>query len=247
VRGTIRFAEFGMGFAMGRGVRMGQLRVLRGAGVDASRTAEPGPQGWTAGVEGTPLSTEPMLDRPHPDPTVRDRFARPGAFAIGAILWNPPDADANDAAADAALGWARPSVSLTVERHLGWWNDDPVDDPTDVVRQVSFLAASPGYDQGAFREHYRHHVEIARRHMPSLWRYVQNDVVAAEGPDAEAADGIVAVSELWFRTSDDFLNRYFASAADAEEFRSHEGFLDLSRAFSFIAERCLPADRATRG
>jgi hypothetical protein len=174
------------------------------------------------------------LDLPHRDRAVRDRFARQGAFAVDALLWQRGTTASAAAHPQALLA----ALTFTLRPHLGWWNEDSaIDDQADIVRQVSFLVASDGYDRADFEKHYRHHVDVARRHMPSLWRYVQNDVVAVAGPQAQAAEGIVAVSELWFRRSDDFLHRYFASAQDAEEFRSHEGFLDLSRAFSFIAER----------
>ena len=69
--------------------------------------------------------------------------------------------------------------------------------------------------------------------MPALWQYVQNDVVGAEG-NAAAAEGVMAVSELWFRTTDDFLNRYFPSEADRRAFSAQEGFLDLTQATSFV-------------
>ena len=116
----------------------------------------------------------------------------------------------------------------------------------DVVKPVSFLHASEGYAEQAFRDHYRAHVEIARRHMPALWQYVQNDVVATRG-DAKEAIGVMAVSELWFRTTDDFLNRYFPSEADQKEFSSHEGFLDLTQATSFVCTSHCPADPEAHG
>ena len=92
----------------------------------------------------------------------------------------------------------------------------------------------PAHALDEFRSHYRDHVEVARRHMPALWQYRQHDVIDVHGAQRDVGAGIVAVSELWFRSVDDFLHRYFASPQDEAEFRSHEGFLDLAKAFSFV-------------
>jgi hypothetical protein len=180
-----------------------------------------------------------IVDVPHADAAARARFARPGRFPIDALWWHDarPTADPGDA------------LVFSLAEHVGWLAPDPDDaDPIDVVKQVSFLRASNTVTLDEFRTHYRHHVEVARRHMPALWQYVQYDVVAIEGSAdrVEAATGTVAISVLWFRSTDDFCNRYFASAADAKEFRSHEGFLDLSGAFTFVGTShpsAGPADR----
>ena len=114
------------------------------------------------------------------------------------------------------------------------------------MKQVSFLHKSDSVDLDGFRAHYRHHVELARKHMPTLWQYVQYDVTGIDGPGAEPAAGIVAVSTLWFRTTDDFLNRYFASPEDQAAFQAEEGFLDLTRAFSFVVTSHPSAGPAAR-
>jgi hypothetical protein len=169
-----------------------------------------------------------VLDLPHPDAGARARFARPGLFPVDALWWTD-----GDTAPPASLLTA---LELTVETHVGWVADaaDVDVDVADAVKQVSFLHASAGTPLDEFRAHYRDHVEVARRHMPALWQYRQHDVVGVRGPNAEVGAGVVAVSELWFRSTDDFLHRYFASAEDEAEFRSHEGFLDLPKAFSFV-------------
>jgi hypothetical protein len=171
---------------------------------------------------------EAHLDLPHEHEKARARFARPGLFAVDGLAWDTVETPEPHVFA------AGPR--LVVEEHLGWTPDDTAGaDPDDVVKQVSFLHATAGVPVDEFRRHYRAHVAVARRHMPALWQYVQNDVVEILDADrTPGAVGIVAISELWFRTTDDFLNRYFASAADEAEFRSHEGFLDLRKAFSFI-------------
>jgi hypothetical protein len=170
-----------------------------------------------------------VLDVPHGNEEARRRFARAGQFPIDALWWT--------GGADAAPV-PEPFTSdlaFAVETHIGW--DAPgsdAADPDDAVKQISFLHASEGTSLDEFRSHYRDHVGVARAHMPALWQYRQHDVIDVIGPERAIGAGIVAISELWFRSTDDFLHRYFASPADEAEFRSHEGFLDLSKAFSFV-------------
>jgi hypothetical protein len=173
-----------------------------------------------------------ILDLPHPHDGARARFSRPGLFPVDALGWT--DASVAAAPPDVFRGALRTDLELTVETHVGWEGEDDVVDVDDAVKQVSFLHASAGTSLDEFREHYRDHVGVARRHMPALWRYRQHDVVSVQGPNAEIGAGVVAISELWFRSTDDFRHRYFASPEDEAEFRSHEGFLDLPRAFSFV-------------
>ena len=169
-----------------------------------------------------------IIDVPHANAAARAKFARPGPFPVAALQWRP--------------GEEPPStgpLTFTVAEHVGWLATDAEGaDPGDVVKQVSFLHASADVTIDEFRSHYRDHVEVARRHMPTLWQYVQYDVIGVDGAERDAvraASGIVAVSVLWFRSTSDFLERYFASPQDEAEFRSHEGFLDLSKAFTFVA------------
>lgn len=169
------------------------------------------------------------LDVPHANDEARRRFARAGQFPIDALWWT------DGVAAPPVPEPFTSGLEFIVEVHLGW--DAPgtqAVDADDVVKQVSFLHASAGTPLDEFRAHYRDHVQVARTHMPALWQYRQNDVVEVRGAQRAIGAGVVAISELWFRSTDDFLHRYFASPADEAEFRSHEGFLDLPKAFSFV-------------
>ena len=176
-----------------------------------------------------------IVDVPHANAAARAKFARPGPFPVAALRWRSEDGKPTEGA-----------LSFTVAEHVGWLAPDPPNsdagaeddgavDAADVVKQVSFLHKSADVTIDEFRSHYRHHVEVAGRHMPTLWQYVQYDVLDIDGDEAAAASGIVAVSVLWFRSTGDFLERYFASPQDEAEFRSQEGFLDLSKAFTFVA------------
>lgn len=175
------------------------------------------------------------VDVSHEDPAVRGRFGRGGPVPFDAAVLG-----SGVAWVIARLGSPAAVATFAVEEHVGWLADpgrrQPGVDPAEVVKQVSFLYPGAGFGASEFRGHYRRHVDVARRHMPSLWQYVQNDVVSVTGPAAGACAGIVAISELWFAGADDFLHRYFPSAEDEAAFRSHEGFLDLSRAFSLVAQ-----------
>lgn len=185
----------------------------------------------TAPTIVTEHDSRPVLDLPHRNEEARVLFGRQSPIAIDALAWLPKGSALPEPWSEIFAERFR----LSVAAHVGW-RPPPAEssaDPSDSVKQVSFLHASAGTDEKAFRAHYRHHVELARRHMPALWQYVQNDVEGASD-DAIPAAGVVAVSELWFRTTDDFLNRYFPSEADRREFSSQEGFLDLSQATSFI-------------
>ena len=163
-----------------------------------------------------------IVDVPHPHQEARRRFGRRTQFPAGALVWT-----------SAPVPGA--ALSFALDEHVGWLAPEAdTPDPADVVKQVSFLHKSDDYDLDRFRAHYRHHVEVARRHMHTLWQYVQYDVRSIEGADAERAAGIVAVSVLWFRATDDFLHRYFASPEDQAEFQAQEGFLALPKAFSFV-------------
>jgi hypothetical protein len=186
----------------------------------------------------TSIDPAPVLDLPHSNAEARTLFGRHAPITIDGLVWVEPGAPLPSR-------WRANYVErfrLALESHPGWRPASSTEaEPLDVVKQVSFLHASDGTDEPTFRAHYRHHVEVARRHMPALWQYVQNDVVGASG-NAASAQGVVAVSELWFRTTDDFLHRYFPSEEDRRAFSAQEGFLDLSQATSFVCTSHLLAD-----
>ena len=167
----------------------------------------------------------PVLDLPHPDPAALDRFPRRRRIPVDGLLWLP---EGEPVPATVATAFAE-DWRVTVETHAGW-RPDPTTapGPDAVVKQVSFLAAADGYGTERFRAHYRDHVALARRLMPTVLQYAQNDVVASTAR-TPAAQEVVAVSELWFRLPD-FLAPHFRSDEEGDEFRSHEGFLDLPKA-----------------
>lgn len=176
-----------------------------------------------------------VIDTGHPDDAVRAKFRRPGPFPMVALRWTGTGTGTGGAGTPEPAPSRGPWFDLV--EHVGWLappGEVASTDAADVVKQVSFLHASDGVTASEFRAHYRDHVALARRLMPSLWQYLQYDVQVIGGDRAALASGVVAVSVLWFKTTADFLHRYFLTPDDAEEFRSHEGFLDLTRAVTFV-------------
>lgn len=165
----------------------------------------------------------------------RARFSRvvwPDLGPVHAVLtrWFADDGD--DALAVAPpLPGVTTVWSFAVTEHIGIERprDWPDGVPTPGLKHVSFLAATVATDE--FRAAYRHHVELVLEHLPTMWRYVQNDVDHAHG---SGAGGVAAVSELSYRSDDDYERRWAKGAAGEEEFRSHEGFLDLPRTVTLL-------------
>jgi hypothetical protein len=100
------------------------------------------------------------------------------------------------------------------------------------VKQLSFLHPPDGLTHVEFRTRYRAHVGEARRHMPGLWKYVQ-DVVEPLPDDHRQLHGI---SELWFASEDDFRDRYWAHAdSHVEEHAEVSQFLSR-RTWSLLVQ-----------
>ena len=74
------------------------------------------------------------------------------------------------------------------------------------VKQISFVGKRPDITDRQFVARYRAHVEIARVHHSGVWKYAQN-IVSRRGDDGTSAVG--AISEFWFRSVDDLINRYY--------------------------------------
>jgi hypothetical protein len=136
--------------------------------------------------------------------------------------------------------------AITLAHHVGWdyersWPDGA---PTPGIKQVSFLHKGRGVSDDDFRQRYRAHVGEARRHMPGLWKYVQNLVDPLPSDRAE----LFGVSELWFASVDDFRDRYWATPeSQIEEHAEVSTFLS-SRTWSMIVHEviqpCGPASAA---
>jgi uncharacterized protein (TIGR02118 family) len=107
------------------------------------------------------------------------------------------------------------------------------------LTRVSFVRRGRGLSRGEFAEHWTQvHAPLARKHHPTLRRYVQNVVVESVTPGAPAVDGI---AELGFRNLKDVHDRMYDSPAGAEIIRRDiQRFLDVPAGWRMLARR-IPA------
>jgi uncharacterized protein (TIGR02118 family) len=86
------------------------------------------------------------------------------------------------------------------------WDDAP---GVAGIKRVIFIHRLPTIDRDAFAAHWSDdHAPLARKHHPTLRRYVQNVVVSRLTDDAPDIDGI---AELSFASVDDMRHRMFDS------------------------------------
>jgi hypothetical protein len=141
---------------------------------------------------------------------------------------------------DSAAGWR-------VEETIAWDYDGgratgtppdgrywPTGEPTPGVKFLSLVAKPQDLPLDEFKERYANHAEVAREHHGGCWRYVQNIVV---GPvTLPPGKAIHAVSELWFHSVDDYVERLYtrkpeSPAAVAEDTK---GFIDFRNTTSML-------------
>ncbi len=123
---------------------------------------------------------------------------------------------------------------LTLDERPGWDRSEVGGDPLDAeaVKMVSFVVRRREVERQKFEEDYAEHVAVARVHHPGVWRYVQNLVTGGRG---EGADGVEAISELWYRSSADFLGRFYANADSPGVVKAdNEEYIDFARTRSLI-------------
>jgi len=151
-------------------------------------------------------------------PVPGDAGADPAVTSVW-VLWT-------DRPAEVTLTWS--DAAYLVDERPQWGQEEH-----GGVTRLSFLLAAPGLSRAEFGDHWRDtHATLARRHHPTLWRYVQNVVVDALTPDAPEVDGI---AELSFHTVADLRERMY----DNEDGRRIVGadvraFIDLSRGWRVL-------------
>jgi hypothetical protein len=128
-------------------------------------------------------------------------------------------------------------VAIAVQEHLGWdyqrsW---PVGSATPGLKQLSFIHKGRGVSDEDFQRRYRAHVPEARRHMPGLWKYVQNLMDPLPSDRAEP----YGVSELWFASVDDFRERYWASPESQPEEHAEVSQFLSSRTWSLLTHEVI--------
>jgi hypothetical protein len=139
-------------------------------------------------------------------------------------------------------GETRPDIPpvlslLPLQENVGWdyqrsWPDGTA---TPGIKQLSFIHKGRGVSDEDFVRLYRAHVPEARRHMPGLWKYVQNLVDPLPADRAEP----YGVSELWFASVDDFRDRYWATPESQPEEHAEVSQFLSSRTWSLLTHEVI--------
>ena len=110
----------------------------------------------------------------------------------------------------------------------------------EAVVRIAFVRRAPGLSHDEFADHWTNvHAPLARKHHPTLVRYVQNVVIDPLTPGAPEVDG---VAELGFRTLRDVHERMYDSPAGAEIIRRDiQRFLDVAAGWRILVQRARPA------
>jgi uncharacterized protein (TIGR02118 family) len=163
---------------------------------------------------------------------------RPQRHAGVVLAW-PADARER-AAAESAL--ASRSDALHAADEVRHWDELGADD-RDAVLLCYFVRRRADLSFDAFRTHYRErHAPLARVHHPGIARYVQN--FAATGA---AADGVDAVSELWFRSEADARTRFYRDEESRRVIAEDvQRFLDPSGGSALVARPLRRSGRSRR-
>jgi hypothetical protein len=105
------------------------------------------------------------------------------------------------------------AVAWEVTEHVVWpyEPDWPNGIATPGVKQISFVAKLASVTPADFEARYCHHREVAAVEHVGTWQYTQN-LVTAIGTDDPTLQ-FAAVSEMWFRSADDLVDRYYTTPA----------------------------------
>jgi uncharacterized protein (TIGR02118 family) len=109
----------------------------------------------------------------------------------------------------------------------------------EAIVRIAFVRRAPRLSREEFAEHWTNvHAPLARKHHPTLVRYVQNIVIEPVTADAPEVDG---VAELGFRSLKDVHQRMYDSPAGAEIIRRDiQRFLDVPAGWRVLAQRARP-------
>jgi uncharacterized protein (TIGR02118 family) len=133
-----------------------------------------------------------------------------------------------------------------VEERVQWdyertWPDGAA---TPGIKQISFLKRLAGTSRAEFAEHWTQvHTRLARKHHPTIWRYVQNVVIEKSSPDAPDLDGI---AELSFRTIGDWRDRKYDSEAGRQIIAADvKTFIEVSSLWHRITKETIVRSQAS--
>ena len=156
-----------------------------------------------------------------------------------------------DAPQPAARTWRYPHSEQALADHLlsiasdstGWWVDEnaawmydrdwPDGVATPGVKQMSLVARRADLTFDEFVSRYRNHVNIAKLHHIGCWQYVQNFVAGPIG--SRPTPSIDGISELWFRSVDDMIERFYTAPGSPDAVRDDTtGFIDFANTRSYL-------------
>jgi len=110
--------------------------------------------------------------------------------------------------------------------------------PTPGIKKTTLWSARADLDTATWQARYRGHASLVPRVHASAWRYCQNVI-----EEAPAGFDFQAVSELWWPTDEDLLERFYASQeARRLVAEDTQGFIDIPSAIQTVTrhERLAP-------
>jgi len=165
-----------------------------------------------------------------------------------------------DAPHPATRAWRYPHSEQTLADQLltiaadstGWWVDEndawiydrdwPDGNATPGAKQMSLVARRPDLSFDEFVARYRNHINVAKIHHIGCWQYVQNFV--AEPIGTRPAPLIDGISELWFRSIDDMIERFYTAPGSPDAVREDTtGFIDFANTRSYLTVETIAFSR----
>jgi hypothetical protein len=173
-----------------------------------------------------------------------ERFGRrpvsPPAWDVVAHVWSNRGTDLRDATA-ALTAHAASTIEWDVDEYVVWpyvrsWADGEM---TPGVKQISFVAKPASLSQAGFEARYQHHRGVAAVHHADTWQYTQN-VVRHAGTD-DPARQYAAISEMWFRSVDDLVHRYYTTPVSRQTVQADtRHFIDPAlTTWALVTELCV--------
>jgi hypothetical protein len=176
--------------------------------------------------------------------------ARPLVWHAASLRWG--DASGDDDVESALASAVAASAGWRVEETIAWDYDPartsggagegrywPAGEATPGVKFLSLVAKPEDMPLDAFRARYANHAHVAKEHHGGCWRYVQNIVI--EPVTLAPGKTIHAVSELWFHSVDDYVDRLYTRRPESPEAVAEDtkGFIDFRNTTSMLVQETL--------
>jgi hypothetical protein len=188
-----------------------------------------------AGMKARPIVWHGVSLRWGPVASSSDATQQLSSVVESASGWRVEETLAWDYDAERTSGKAKSgkSTARAAAQSGKYWPDG---EATPGVKFVSLVAKPVDLPLDEFKERYANHGAIAREHHGGCWRYVQNVVV---GPVTLPPGKIIhAVSELWFHSLDDFVERLYTRRPESVDAVAEDtkGFIDFKNTSSVLVQ-----------